>query len=165
MRGWVTAGVAATAVIAVIAVTGGFATVPDTSGAPVPPGEVISLGSFDVRVDRAELVEDRLRVHAQLVNRTAESVGYLPYNVITVALPDGEVLTTGRHDGVDGWQSGLDPDIPALATIDFDLTRPGAPAAVTVILRGLEPSGGFLSGPTATAPGRVRAVVALPVTR
>lgn len=165
MRGWLMAGAATVAAIAVVGAAGGFSTVPDTAGAVVPAGQVIATGSFDIRIDSAEMVEDGLRVHAQLVNRTAESVGYLPYNVITVALPGGEVLTTGRHDGVDGWQSGLDPDIPALATLDFDLAGRGAPAAVTVLVHGLEPSGGFLSGPDETAPGRVRAVVALPVTR
>lgn len=164
MRGWLVAGIAAVGAIGVIAVAGGFTTVPDTSGVPVRPGELISTGSFDVRVDRAEVVEDRLRVHAQLTNRTEESVGYLPYNVLTVALPDDDVLTSGLHDGVEGWGSGLDPDIPALATIDFDLTESVPPAEVKVLVRGLEPSTGFLSGPTETSPGRVQAVVQLMVT-
>ena len=157
------AAVAAAGAIGVIAVAGGFATVPDASGVPVPPGELISTGGFDVRVDRAVLVEQRLRVHAQLVNRTEESVGYLPYNVITVALPDGEVLTAGLHRGIDGWGSGLDPDIPAVATIDFDLTETVPPTEVRVLVRGLEPASGFLAGPTETSPGRVQAVVPLTV--
>ena len=165
MRGWVAAGLAVVAVVAAVALAGGFATVPDTAGASVPAGQVIATGSYDIRIDRAELVEDRLRVQAELTNRTPESVGYLPYNLVTVALPDGEVLTTGMHRGVGGWDSGLDPDIPALATLDFDLTGPLPPGDVRVLVRGLEPSDGFLSGPDSTSPGRVRAVVELGVAR
>lgn len=165
MRGWLVAGIAVATVVGAVALAGGFSTVPDASGAPVPPGRVVATGSFDVRIDRADVVENRLRIHAELTNRTGESVGFLPYNLVTVALPDGAVLTTGMHRGVGGWDSGLDPDLPALATLDFDLPGPLPPGEVRVLVRGLEPSGGFLSGPDATSPSRVLAVVHLGVTR